>query len=311
MTDVLTEDAQPAWGVLLTGGASIDAFCDALWLEHGLARNTLDAYRRDLRLFSEWLASARDASLDTASEADLTAYSAARSADKSTSANRRLSVFRRYYAWAVREHRASADPTLRIRSAKQPPRFPSTLTEAQVEALLGAPDVTTPLGLRDRTMLELMYASGLRVSELVTLKTVEVGLNEGVVRVMGKGSKERLIPFGEEAHGWIERYLRESRPALLGQRAADALFVTARAEGMTRQQFWNIIKRHAMTAHVHAPLSPHTLRHAFATHLLNHGADLRVVQLLLGHTDISTTQIYTHVARERLRTLHAAHHPRG
>jgi integrase/recombinase XerD len=297
--------------LLLTSGASIDAFCDALWLEHGLARNTLDAYRRDLRLFSEWLASARDASLDTASEADLTAYSAARSADKSTSANRRLSVFRRYYAWAVREHRASSDPTLRIRSAKQPPRFPSTLTEAQVEALLGAPDVTTPLGLRDRTMLELMYASGLRVSELVTLKTVEVGLNEGVVRVMGKGSKERLIPFGEEAHGWIERYLRESRPALLGQRAADALFVTARAEGMTRQQFWNIIKRHAMTAHVHAPLSPHTLRHAFATHLLNHGADLRVVQLLLGHTDISTTQIYTHVARERLRTLHAAHHPRG
>ncbi|MHB9841235.1 site-specific tyrosine recombinase XerD [Paraburkholderia terrae] len=311
MTDVLTEDAQPASPLLLTSGASIDAFCDALWLEHGLARNTLDAYRRDLRLFSEWLASARDSSLDTASEADLTAYSAARSADKSTSANRRLSVFRRYYAWAVREHRASADPTLRIRSAKQPPRFPSTLTEAQVEALLGAPDVTTPLGLRDRTMLELMYASGLRVSELVTLKTVEVGLNEGVVRVMGKGSKERMIPFGEEAHGWIERYLRESRPALLGQRAADALFVTARAEGMTRQQFWNIIKRHAMTAHVHAPLSPHTLRHAFATHLLNHGADLRVVQLLLGHTDISTTQIYTHVARERLRTLHAAHHPRG
>ncbi|OYD77551.1 UNVERIFIED_ORG: integrase/recombinase XerD [Burkholderia sp. CF145] len=311
MTDVLTEDAHPASPLLLTSGASIDAFCDALWLEHGLARNTLDAYRRDLRLFSEWLASARDSSLDTASEADLTAYSAVRSGDKSTSANRRLSVFRRYYAWAVREHRASADPTLRIRSAKQPPRFPSTLTEAQVEALLGAPDVTTPLGLRDRTMLELMYASGLRVSELVTLKTVEVGLNEGVVRVMGKGSKERMIPFGEEAHGWIERYLRESRPALLDQRATDALFVTARAEGMTRQQFWNIIKRHAMTAHVHAPLSPHTLRHAFATHLLNHGADLRVVQLLLGHTDISTTQIYTHVARERLRTLHAAHHPRG
>ncbi|SEJ26299.1 site-specific tyrosine recombinase XerD [Paraburkholderia diazotrophica] len=311
MTDVLTEDARPASPLLLTSGESIDAFCDALWLEHGLARNTLDAYRRDLRLFSEWLADTRDASLDTATEADLMAYSAARAKDKSTSANRRLSVFRRYYAWAVREHRAAADPTLRIRSAKQPPRFPSTLTEAQVEALLGAPDVTTPLGLRDRTMLELMYASGLRVSELVTLKTVEVGLNEGVVRVMGKGSKERLIPFGEEAHGWIERYLRESRPALLGKRSADALFVTARAEGMTRQQFWNIIKRHAMTAHIHAPLSPHTLRHAFATHLLNHGADLRVVQLLLGHTDISTTQIYTHVARERLKTLHAAHHPRG
>jgi integrase/recombinase XerD len=310
-TDVNTQDAQPVSPLMLTSGASIDAFCDALWLEHGLARNTLDAYRRDLRLFSEWLADQRTASLDTASEADLTAYSASRAKDKSTSANRRLSVFRRYYAWAVREHRASADPTLRIRSAKQPPRFPSTLTEAQVEALLGAPDVSTPLGLRDRTMLELMYASGLRVSELVTLKSVEVGLNEGVVRVMGKGSKERLIPFGEEAHGWIERYLREARPALLGQRAADALFVTARAEGMTRQQFWNIIKRHAMTANVRAPLSPHTLRHAFATHLLNHGADLRVVQLLLGHTDISTTQIYTHVARERLKSLHATHHPRG
>jgi integrase/recombinase XerD len=211
----------------------------------------------------------------------------------------------------VREHRARVDPTLRIRSAKQPPRFPTTLTEAQVEALLGAPDIDTPLGLRDRTMLELMYASGLRVTELVTLKTVEVGLNEGVVRVMGKGSKERLIPFGEEAHGWIERYLREARPALLGARASDALFVTTRAEGMTRQQFWNIIKRHAAAADVRAPLSPHTLRHAFATHLLNHGADLRVVQLLLGHTDISTTQIYTHVARERLKSLHATHHPRG
>jgi integrase/recombinase XerD len=234
-----------------------------------------------------------------------------RQKDKSTSSNRRLSVFRRYYAWAVREHRAQVDPTLRIRSAKQPARFPATLSEAQVEALLGAPDIDTPLGLRDRTMLELMYASGLRVTELVTLKTVEVGLNEGVVRVMGKGSKERLIPFGEEAHAWIERYLREARPALLGARATDALFVTTRAEGMTRQQFWNIIKRHAAVAEVHAPLSPHTLRHAFATHLLNHGADLRVVQLLLGHTDISTTQIYTHVARERLKSLHATHHPRG
>ena len=291
--------------------ASIDAFCDALWLEHGLSRNTLDAYRRDLRLFAEWLAGTRELSLDVATEPDLAAYSVVRQKDKSTSSNRRLSVFRRYYAWAVREHRAAVDPTLRIRSAKQPARFPSTLTEAQVEALLGAPDVDTPLGLRDRTMLELMYASGLRVTELVTLKTVEVGLNEGVVRVLGKGSKERLIPFGEEAHGWIERYLREARPELLGARATDALFVTARAEGMTRQQFWHIIKRHAKTADVHAPLSPHTLRHAFATHLLNHGADLRVVQLLLGHTDISTTQIYTHVARERLKSLHAAHHPRG
>jgi integrase/recombinase XerD len=311
MSEALSADSVSQSPLVVTSTASIDAFCDALWLENGLSRNTLDAYRRDLKLFSQWLAHTRHASLDTASEADLNAYSAARQMDKSTSANRRLSVFRRYYAWAVREHRAAADPTLRIRSARQPPRFPSTLSEAQVEALLGAPDIDTPLGLRDRTMLELMYASGLRVSELVTLKSVEVGLNEGVVRVMGKGSKERLIPFGEEAHGWIERYLRESRPALLGARAADALFVTARGEGMTRQQFWNIIKRHAAAADVRAPLSPHTLRHAFATHLLNHGADLRVVQMLLGHTDISTTQIYTHVARERLRSLHATHHPRG
>jgi integrase/recombinase XerD len=290
---------------------SIDLFCDALWLEHGLSQNTLDAYRRDLTLFAQWLAAAHGASVDVVDEAMLTGYIAARSDGKATSSNRRLSVFRRYYGWALREHRATTDPTLRILSAKQPARFPSTLSEAQVEALLAAPDVETALGLRDRTMLELMYASGLRVSELVTLKTVEVGLNDGVVRVMGKGSKERLVPFGEVAHGWIERYLREARPALLGARASDALFVTARGEGMTRQQFWNIIKRHATRAEIRAHLSPHTLRHAFATHLLNHGADLRVVQMLLGHSDISTTQIYTHVARERLRTLHAAHHPRG
>ncbi|QNB10566.1 site-specific tyrosine recombinase XerD [Paraburkholderia tropica] len=300
-----------ASATLATSLLAIDTFCDAMWLEHGLSRNTLDAYRRDLRLFAEWLARARQHGLDGVHEDDLYAYSARRKEDKSTSANRRLSVFRRYYGWALRERRVSVDPTVRVRSAKQPPRFPTTLTEAQVEALLNAPDVATPLGLRDRTMLELMYASGLRVTELVTLKTVEVGLNEGVVRVLGKGSKERLVPFGEEASAWITRYLRESRPALLGPRPADALFVTARADGMTRQQFWHIIKRHAMNAGVHAPLSPHTLRHAFATHLLNHGADLRVVQMLLGHSDISTTQIYTHVARERLRLLHQKHHPRG
>lgn len=290
---------------------AIDTFGDALWLEHGLSRNTLDAYGRDLRLFADWLARTHGVGIDAAAERHINGYLAARSDGKPTSANRRLSVFRRYYAWALREHRVSVDPTMRIHSAKQAPRFPSTLSEAQVEALLAAPDVDTPLGLRDRTMLELMYASGLRVSELVALKTVEVGLNEGVVRVMGKGSKERLVPFGEEAHGWIARYLRDARPALMGARAADALFVTARAEGMTRQQFWNIIKRHARAADVQTPLSPHTLRHAFATHLINHGADLRVVQLLLGHADISTTQIYTHVARERLKTLHATHHPRG
>ncbi|GLU35482.1 site-specific tyrosine recombinase XerD [Trinickia caryophylli] len=311
MSEHLTEDPREATIDTSASQHSIDAFCDALWLEHGLARNTLDAYRRDLQLFAQWLARQHGLAIDAAHEAHLNGYLAARSDGKATSANRRLSVFRRYYAWAMREHRAQVDPTLKIRSAKQPPRFPSTLGEAQVEALLGAPDIDTPLGLRDRTMLELMYASGLRVSELVTLKTVEVGLNEGVVRVMGKGSKERLVPFGEEAHDWIARYLRAARGALLGERACDALFVTQRGEGMTRQQFWNIIKRHARAADIRAPLSPHTLRHAFATHLLNHGADLRVVQLLLGHADISTTQIYTHVARERLKTLHAVHHPRG
>jgi integrase/recombinase XerD len=310
MTSATTEAVLPPPG-LTASADSIDLFCDALWLEHGLAKNSLEAYRRDLKLFAEWLAAKRGVSVDAANEGDMNGYMAARRGDKATSANRRLSVFRRYYAWAMREHRAATDPTLKLRSAKQPPRFPSTLNEAQVEALLHAPDIDTPLGLRDRTMLELMYASGLRVTELVTLKTVEVGLNEGVVRVMGKGSKERLVPFGEAAHEWLMRYLRESRPALLGARAADALFVTSRGEGMTRQQFWNIIKRHALNGGVHAPLSPHTLRHAFATHLLNHGADLRVVQLLLGHSDISTTQIYTHVARERLQKIHKEHHPRG
>jgi integrase/recombinase XerD len=204
-----------------------------------------------------------------------------------------------------------ADPTLRLLSARQPLRVPKTLTEAQVEALLDAPDVETPLGLRDRTMLEMSYASGLRVSELVTLKTFNVGMAEGVLRVLGKGSKERLVPFGQVARDWIERYLREARPAILGGQQTEDLFVTARGHGMTRVMFWMIVKKHAREAGITAPLSPHTLRHAFATHLLNHGADLRAVQMLLGHADISTTTIYTHVARERLKQLHAQHHPRG
>jgi len=290
----------------------VDAFCEALWLEDGLARNTLDAYRRDLTLYAGWLEREGGPALAEAGAGELQRYIAARHpGSKATSANRRLTVFRRFYRWLVREGRRGDDPTLQIRSARQAPRFPKTLSEQQVEALLAAPDTATPLGQRDRAMLETLYATGLRVSELVGLRTVEVGLNEGVVRIVGKGDKERLVPLGEEARAWIERWLREGRRELLGARPSDALFVTRLGGPMTRQMFWTLVKRHAVAAGIHAPLSPHVLRHAFATHLLNHGADLRVVQMLLGHADISTTQIYTHVARERLKALHARHHPRG
>jgi integrase/recombinase XerD len=286
-------------------------FTDALWLEDGLALNTTAAYRRDLMLYARWLARA-GRGLQASTEPDLLGYIAERhSGTRPTTANRRLTVFKRFFRWALREHLVQADPTLRIASAKQPLRVPKTLSEAQVEALLGAPDVDIPLGLRDRAMLELMYASGLRVSELVMLKSVHVSLNEGVLRVMGKGSKERLVPFGAEAAAWLQRYLSTARAEILGRRTSDALFVTARGAGMTRQMFWKLIKQHALKAEVRSTLSPHTLRHAFATHLLNHGADLRAVQMLLGHADISTTTIYTHVARERLRHLHAQHHPRA
>jgi integrase/recombinase XerD len=291
--------------------ATIDCFIDALWLEEGLARNTLAAYRRDLALYAGWLGE-RDLTLAASGETDLNAYFAARHAQsKATTANRRLTVFKRYFRWALRERLISADPTLRLQSARQPLRVPKTLTEAQVEALLAAPDVETPLGLRDRTMLELIYASGLRVSELVALKTFNVGMNEGVLRVLGKGGKERLVPFGDVARDWITRYLADGRPAILNGQQTQDLFVTARGEGMTRAMFWVIVKKHARTADITSPLSPHTLRHAFATHLINHGADLRAVQMLLGHADISTTTIYTHVARERLKQIHAQHHPRG
>ena len=290
----------------------IDEFCDALWLEDGLAKNTLEAYRRDMNLFAVWLHADCGKDLYAVQADDLNRYFAARhGATKATSANRRLAVLKRFYQMALRQNHVAADPCLRMKSAKQAPRFPKTLTEAQVESLLAAPDVATPLGLRDRTMLEVMYASGLRVSELVLLKSIEVGMNEGVLRITGKGNKTRLVPFGEEARSWIERYLREARGAILNGQIDDALFVTARGGAMTRQMFWSLIKKYAKAADINAPLSPHTLRHAFATHLLNHGADLRVVQLLLGHADISTTQIYTHVARERLKRLHAQHHPRG
>ena len=290
----------------------IDRFIDALWIEDGLAANTLAAYRRDLTMLAEWLARTSGKALVEASEADLREYAVARHAGSAaTSTNRRLTVFKRFFRWALRERLASADPTLRLAAARQPLRVPKSLSEAQVESLLGAPHVATVLGLRDRTMLELMYASGLRVSELVGLKTVNVSFVDGALRVTGKGAKERLVPFGEEAHAWMQRYLGEARAAILGGRTSDALFVTARGGPMTRQMFWKLVKTHALVAGIAVPISPHTLRHAFATHLLNHGADLRAVQMLLGHADISTTTIYTHVARERLKALHAMHHPRG
>ncbi len=303
---------------------AIDRFVETLWIEDGLSANTLAAYRADLELYARWLsgggeaadAGARPAgsavSIDATREADLLAYGVARHpGSKASSSNRRLTVFKRYFRWALREGRISVDPTLRLGGARQALRVPKTLSEAQVEALLAAPDVDTPLGLRDRAMLELLYASGLRVSELVGLASVHLGLTEGALRITGKGSRERLVPFGEEARAWLMRYLAGARSVILAGRASDALFVTARGGPMTRQMFWKLIRQHARRAGIEVPLSPHTLRHAFATHLLNHGADLRAVQMLLGHADISTTTIYTHVARERLKQLHAKHHPRG
>ncbi len=296
--------------------SSIDRFAEALWLEDGLAANTLEAYRRDLGLLATWLFLNHRLALDEVQEVHLQSYFAERHAQtKATSANRRLTVFKRYFRWALRERLVQQDPTLRMLAARQALRVPKTLGEAQVDALLTAPDTATDLGLRDRAMLELMYASGLRVSELVQLKTLHVSLNEGVLRIMGKGSKERLVPFGDEAREWLQRYVAQARPALLGPRQTEDLFVTSSGPkpgtGMSRVMFWSLVKRYAIAAGITAPLSPHTLRHAFATHLLNHGADLRAVQMLLGHADISTTTIYTHVARERLKTLHAQHHPRG
>ena len=293
--------------------SSIDTFIDALWLEEGLSKNTLQAYRRDLTLFAQWL---QATPLVAAQELHIQGYFAAQHAQtKATTANRRLTVFRRYFRWALREGMVQQDPTLKLDAAKQAPRIPKTLTEAQVEALLAAPDTSEALGIRDRTMLELMYASGLRVSELVELRVLNVGLNEGVLRVMGKGSKERLVPFGEIAREWLQRYLGQARLELLGPKQTQDLFVTVRGSkagsAMTRVMFWALVKRYALQAGIRVPISPHTLRHAFATHLLNHGADLRSVQMLLGHADISTTTIYTHVARERLAALHAQHHPRG
>ena len=292
---------------------AIERFCDACWLEDGLAANSLAAYRRDLLLLAQWLQTHSSIDLYSASEQELTAYIAHRRADKATTANRRLTVFKRFYRHALRQNLVKSDPCMKLRAAKQAQRFPKTLSEAQIVALLNAPNVDAPLGLRDRTMLELMYASGLRVSEIVTLKTIALGLNEGVVRIVnGKGGKERLVPFGAEAGLWLKRYLAEARTPLLEGKNCHEVFVGRHTgSSLTRQAFWALIKRYALIANIPIALSPHTLRHAFATHLLNHGADLRVVQLLLGHADISTTQIYTHVARERLKSIHQQHHPRG
>ena len=285
----------------------LDSFADALWLEDGLSKNTLSSYRRDLEQLALFL---KKIPLEEAREEDLFGFLASRKG-RASSAARMLSSLKRFYGWCLRERRIKADPTLKLDPPKRTPRFPKILSEADVEALLAAPDVKTPLGMRDRTMLEVLYAAGLRVSELISLKTFEVDVGAGVVRVLGKGSKVRMVPLGEEAVDWVRRYLAEVRNDILNKKSSDHLFVTERGSGMTRQAFWQNIKRFGARAVPGKHFSPHVLRHAFATHLINHGADLRVVQMLLGHADISTTQIYTHVARERMKLLHAKHHPRG
>ncbi len=293
--------------------AEIDQFCDALWLEDGLSPATLASYRSDLGRLCQWLATHQHEPLLDLREVTLIAFIAhlARQT-RATSQARYLSTLRRFFRWQVSRGRIASDPTLKLANPSLPTRLPKVMSEKQVEELLGAPDVSTPLGLRDRAMIETLYATGLRVSELVNLNLHEISLSDGVLRAFGKGSKERLVPLGEIAMDWLQRYLDETRQVILNGQLSDALFITARGGPMTRQAFWQLIKRYALRAAIDpARLSPHVLRHAFATHLLNHGADLRVVQLLLGHADISTTQIYTHVARERLKLLHAQHHPRA
>lgn len=292
--------------------AIIDKFLDTIWMERGLSTNTLGAYRADLVALQRWLAK-RDVSLIYATRADLLAFIAWRTKEgaKPRSTARQLSSFRRFYRFLLRESMIGEDPTLKIEMPKVGRSLPKALSEAQVESLLAAPEVSDPLGHRDRTMLELLYATGLWVSELINLRQGEVNLNQGVVRITGKGDRERLIPIGEESQRWLRDFMAGPRAEILLERQTDYMFPTRRGDRMTRQAFWHIIKRYAKKAEIKGRLSPHTLRHAFATHLLNHGADLRVVQMLLGHSDLSTTQIYTHVARERLKELHAQHHPRG
>lgn len=290
----------------------IDKFLDAIWMERGLSTNTLGAYRADLAALQRWLAQ-RDTSLIYASRADLLAFIASRAkqGSKPRSTARQLSSFRRFYRFLLREGVIQEDPTVKIDMPKIGRSLPRSLTESEVDALLAAPETSDPLGHRDRAMLEVLYATGLRVSELINLRQSEVNLNQGVLRIRGKGDRERLIPFGEESQRWIREFINGPRLEILLERQSEYLFPTRRGDRMTRQAFWHIIKRYAKKADIDAKLSPHTLRHAFATHLLNHGADLRVVQMLLGHSDLSTTQIYTHVARERMKELHAQHHPRG
>lgn len=290
----------------------LDSFCETLWMQDGLAQNTLAGYRSDLNACGRWL-SEHGRFLPQATTADLQAYLQHFAPHARAASQRRLlAALRRYYRLQIAEGRIQIDPTLSLESPARAPRIPKTLSERQVEDLLAAPDLATPLGLRDRAMLETLYATGLRVTELVELKLIEIDRRAGWVRVFGKGAKERVVPVGEVALEWIERYLDSARPQLLAGRTAAALFVTAQAEAMTRQRFWKLVKHYAVQCGIAAErISPHILRHAFATHLLNHGADLRVVQMLLGHADISTTQVYTHVARERLKKLHAVHHPRG
>lgn len=308
-----TAATAPAEKVTPADLAEIDLFCDVLWLEDGLAKASLNSYRSDLQRLAAWLHRHGTLTLDSADTAALTRFVATLSGSlRATSQARYISTLRRFYRYLLLRGRIDTDPTLQIAMPAKPPRLPKVISEKQVEALLDAPPDTTPLGLRDRAMLETLYATGLRVSELVDLKRHELSFEMGIVRVFGKGGKERLTPLGEQAIDCLRRYWLEARPQLLGERQSDVFFVTARGGAMTRQAFWGLVKRYAPVAGLDAArISPHVLRHAFATHLINHGADLRVVQLLLGHADISTTQIYTHVARERLKKLHADHHPRG
>lgn len=300
--------------MLATSASFIDQFIDSVWLESGLSKNTLASYRHDLQIYDRWLTQQKPPiHINEVQEAHLHEYiHSCHQNSKASTLNRRIATLRRYYAWAVKRHILTQDPCIRLSSAKQAARFPKTLSEKQVDALLQAPDTHTPIGLRDKAMLETLYATGLRVSELVSLKTLQVNLNDGVIHIVsGKGNKDRLVPLGSEAIHWISTYLQQARPSLLQGQPSEYLFPSTHRPNMTRQTFWVITKKYALQAGINTPLSPHVLRHAFATHLLNHGADLRVVQLLLGHSDISTTEIYTHVARERLKTLYYQHHPRA